>query len=297
MNWQHLVYFDKVAKYEHLTKAAEELFMTSSALSRAMSSLEEELGISLFERSSRKIKLTQYGKVFHNYVHQAITSVNTGTSVVQRLADIKNGTINVSSIFSVGASYIPSLVRQFHEKHEGIQIELAQKTTQQILHDITDGVTDIGFCGEFDNDEEYPLINKEFIYYEEVVLIVPNSHALATKKEVSFEDIKDETFIGYNNSTGIVHTIYNEIASKGYPDFRFKTAFKSNEDSNVVGLVREGLGIAFLVNIPTLHMGGVTMLKLSDLFFMRAIYMVWKKNAYLTPPANLFRKFALSRVT
>jgi DNA-binding transcriptional LysR family regulator len=191
---------------------------------------------------------------------------------------------------------VPDLIRTFHEKNKDINIELTQKTTQHILHDVLDGITDIGFCGEFKDDDEFSLISKEPIYNEEMILIVPDSHPLAQREQVSFEDIKDETFIGYNNSTGIVHTIYNGIAKKGYPDFKFKTAFKSNEGNNVTGLVRANLGIAFVVNNPSIYTGGVTVLKLSDLYFIRTIYMVWKKDIYLSPAAKAFRSFVLSNI-
>ena len=83
---------------------------------------------------------------------------------------------------------------------------------------------------------------------------------------------------------------------KGYPDFKFKIAFKSNEDNNVIGLVRAGLGIAFVVNNPSIYTGGVTVLKLSDLYFIRTIYMVWKKDIFLSPAAKTFRSFVISNI-
>ena len=123
------------------------------------------------------------------------------------------------------------------------------------------------------------------------MLIVPESHRLAAKDSFTFDDIQDEVFIGYNNSCGIVNTIYDAIAQKGYPDFRFKTILESNEDNNVTNLVRKGLGIAFVVNNPSLYSGGIKQLQISDLYFFRTIYMVWKQDTYLSPAVNKFRDY------
>ena len=123
------------------------------------------------------------------------------------------------------------------------------------------------------------------------MLIVPESHRLAAKDSVTFDDIQDEVFIGYNNSCGIVKTIYDAIAQKGYTDFRFKTILESNEDNNVTNLVRKGLGIAFVVNNPSLYSGGIKQLQISDLYFFQTIYMVWKQDTYLSPAVNKFRDY------
>jgi len=293
MNLQNLSYFAKVAKYEHIAKASEELYITPSALSRAINNLEDEIGVKLFEKDGRNIKLNQYGKLFYTYVQQALNNVEEGITHIQELTNTYTGTVRVSSIFSVGATYIPQLIKDFQKNYGTVKLELTQKTTRQILNDLVDYIEDIGFCGEFD-EEEFPTINKEFIYNENMSLIVPANHRLADKKEVVFNDIKDEVFIGYNNSTGIINTIYNEVSRIGYPNFRFKTAFKSNDDTSVAGLVRAGLGIAFIVEAYS-DGPGVVSLKLKDLHFRRSIYAVWNKKSFLTSATKLFRKFAISQ--
>lgn len=292
MNWQHLIYFEKVADYGMITKAAEELFLTPSTLSRAISSLEDEIGVVLFERQGRTIMLNRYGRCFYEYVKRATREVNNGFHVVQRMANILTGSVRVSSIFSVGSNFMPKLLAAFFENTENkeIRIELSQRTTAQILADIENNELDIAFCGEFDNQIKYSCINREPVYDEKIMLVVPEKHTLANRKSVSFEEIKDEIFIGYNNSTGIVTSIYDAIARRGYPAYRFKTVLETNEDNNATNLVKEGFGIAFVVDNPSIYTGGVKVLELSDLNFFRTIYMVWKKDSYLSPAANRFRE-------
>lgn len=291
MNWQHLMYFKKIAECNVLTKAAAELYLTPSTLSRAMTNLEDEIGINLFDKSGRNIVLNRYGRIFYEYVRRATMEIDNGLNIVQGMADIKYGNVRVSSIFSVGTNFIPDLLSQFYKNPDNkqIHIELSQLTTAQILDDIQNDDLDIAFCGEFDNLKKYPDVNREALYDEKIMLIVPENHPLSNRKSVSFYDIKDEIFIGYNNSTGIVNSIYDAVSRRGYPNFHFKTILDSNEDNNITNLVKKGLGIAFVVDNPSIYTGGIKVLEISDLNFMRTIYMVWKKDTYLSPAVNKFR--------
>lgn len=291
MNWQHLMYFKKVAECGVLTKAAEDLHLTPSTLSRAINNLEEELEVELIDRQGRSIILNKYGIIFYEYVKRASQEMKNGINVIQSMANVSSGNIRVSSIFSVGTYFIPKLLSEFYKNPENrnIHIELSQLTTQQILTDIIVNKLDIAFCGEFDCRKKYSNINREAIYDEKIMLIVPENHRLAAFAHVSFKDIVDEIFIGYNNNTGIITTIYDAVARRGYPSFRFKTIFNTNEDNNATSLVKEGLGIAFVVDNPSLYAGGIKVMDVSDLSFFRTIYMVWKRDSYLSPAINKLR--------
>ena len=293
MNWQHLTYFKQIAESGQLTKAAEELHISPSALSHSITALESEIGVTLFDKQGRTLSPNRFGRVFYNYVKNANNEITSGINTIQAMSNIASGCVRVSSIFSVGTTFIPDLLSSFYSQsnNKDIRIELSQRTTSQILTDIVNGNLDIAFCGEFDRKNQFPNINREPLYNEEMMLIVPESHRLAAKDSVTFDDIQDEVFIGYNNSCGIVNTIYDAIAQKGYPDFRFKTILESNEDNNVTNLVRKGLGIAFVVNNPSLYSGGIKQLQISDLYFFRTIYMVWKQDTYLSPAVNKFRDY------
>lgn len=199
--------------------------------------------------------------------------------------------MRVSSIFSVGTNFIPKLLTAFYSNEENsrIRIKLSQRTTTQILADIENGDLDIAFCGEFDNQKKYAGMNREPIYDEKIMLIVPAGHPLSKRNSVAFDEIKDETFIGYNNSTGIISSIYDAIKRRGYPSYRMKTVLETNEDNNATNLVKEGFGIAFVVDNPSIYTGGVKTLDVTDLNFFRTIYMIWKRDSYLSPATNRFR--------
>ncbi len=117
MNWQHLIYLKKIAECEHLTRASEELHISPSALSKAIASLEEEIGLVLFEKSGRNIQLNRYGKYFYDYVCKAMEEINTGVHFIQRAANVCTGSVRLCSIFSPGTNYLPE---RFHRKRSSL---------------------------------------------------------------------------------------------------------------------------------------------------------------------------------
>lgn len=293
MNWQHLIYFKKVAECEHLTRASEELFISPSALSKAIANLEEELGIVLFEKSGRNIQLNRYGKMFYNYVVKATDEIEEGIHFIQRAANVCTGDIRVSTIFSVGTNYLPELLSRFNKEHPQIHIELSQKTTRQILSELGANQLDLGFCSEFNHSEEYPSICRDLLYAEEIFLAVPAGHPLSDRTEVCFDDIRDETFISYNHATGIASTINKAIEKIAGPDFHLKTSFLINDPYTITHMVAKGLGLGFVVENSSLYTANIKLLKVTDLNFFHPIYMVWKDNVYMSPAANALREYAL----
>ncbi|MCR1918343.1 LysR family transcriptional regulator [Frisingicoccus caecimuris] len=293
MNWQHLIYFKKVAECEHLTRASEELFISTSALSKAIANLEEELGIVLFEKSGRNIQLNRYGKMFYNYVVKATGEIEEGIHFIQRAANVYTRNIHVSTIFSVGTNYLPELLSRFNKEYPQIHIELSQKTTRQILSELSANQLDLGFCSEFNQAEEYPFINRDLLYAEEIFLAIPAEHPLADRTEVCFEDIHDETFISYNHATGIASTISKAIEKTAGPDFHLKTVFSVNDPYTITHMVAKGLGLGFVIENSSLYTANIKLLKVTDLNFFHPIYMVWKDNVYMSPAANALRKYAL----
>lgn len=293
MNWQHLIYFKKAAEYEHLTRAAEELSISPSALSKAIASLEDELGLVLFEKNGRNIQLNNHGKSFYTYVSKAMQEIDEGIHFIQKSTSIYTGTIRLCSIMSPGSNYLPELLYEFTKAYPLANIELSQNMTHHILTSLNNNQLDLGICSEFLQENEYSGIERELLYREEIFLAVPYTHPLSSKDTVSFDDFRNETFIGYTNNTGIASTIHEAILKKTGLDFQLKTKMCANESNTITHMVSKGLGLAFVVENPSLYTTRVKLLKVTDLDFYHSIFLVWKKDAYMSPAVHAFKDFAL----
>lgn len=294
MNWQHLMYFLSLAKWLNYRKASEELFVDVSTISKAITGLEEALGVTLFQKDGRTLQLTKYGKIFLDHVNNANTDIQEGIQIIESLCNTFGGTINIASMYTLVSYYLPEVLNILKANYSDLDINLFQNPTRQIIRDVLNQEVDLGLCGEFNFEAYADKLNWEWLLNEEIVLVVPETHPLASQATVSVNDILDEVFIGYNDLTGIHLNIDAALANKFEKDIQLNYMLKVNEESSAIGLVRSGLGIAFLPLTPYLNLTGVKVIDLADFYVVRNIYLIWNKLVPLTKGARLIRDTILS---
>ncbi|AVF28115.1 HTH-type transcriptional regulator GltC [Paenibacillus larvae subsp. larvae] len=129
MELLQLKYFQKVAKIQHMTKAAQELHIAQSSLSRTISRLEEDLGVSLFERKGRQIHLNMFGQRFLNRVERIFTELEEGTEEIAELQGIENKRVVVGATIT---RLLPDLFKEFLTVHPDVKFQLFQFSTTEI---------------------------------------------------------------------------------------------------------------------------------------------------------------------
>jgi len=290
MNWQQLEYFKVIAETQNFTTAANLLLVTQPALSKAISKLEEELQVPLFEKSGRNIKLTRFGSMFLKHAEAAINEINEGIKELQNTMNPMTGTVSISSLYTIGTHFIPAMISDFLKENPNIKFEFGMDSTINILEGLKDGKFDLGFYDEFENIEMYEKIESVPIKNDELVVIVPKNHKLADKSEVMLKDLKDETFAFFSE----------RIANKMCSVFRKagiipKTIIQPNESSMVVtGFVGAGLGISIVPDTPNLITNELSVLRIKEPHCYRTIHMGWLKNGYINPSAKIFKDFVVA---
>ena len=183
MNLYHLRYFSTLAHIEHYTKAADILAITQPSLSYAISTLEEELGVKLFEKNGRNVTLTKYGKVFLHDVEEVLNRLDSSVNSL-KLAGKGEGCIDVVFLRTLGIDFLPKIMRGFLEENPNKKIDFNLYCDKVLTADILNGLKekkyDLGFCSKIDNE---PLIEFIPVARQELVVIVPLNHPLAAKDE------------------------------------------------------------------------------------------------------------------
>ena len=116
MNLSQLYSFKKLAELQHYTRAAKELYIAQPTLSDAISSLEKELGVALFCRDGRSVRLTSNGSEFYRYVSDSLRSLDDGIDAMNRRKEQLGGTINLGATFTVQDDYLPTLLKAYRER-------------------------------------------------------------------------------------------------------------------------------------------------------------------------------------
>ncbi|WP_232699536.1 LysR family transcriptional regulator [Brevibacillus daliensis] len=282
MEWQQITYFRMVAKQEHITRSAEMLDVSQSALSRSISRLEEELGTPLFERKGRNIVLNQYGKLFLERVERALTEMEEAKREIQDLIHPDRGTISIAFLHSLGISYVPELISSFRTKYPDVTYHLHQAATDKIVEYIQDGMIDIAF---FAQQEPLEKVHWEPLVTEELFLIVSKEHPLAKRREIQLKEIENEPFISLKKGYGL-RTIADSLCNEA--GFKPQIMFEGEEIATVAGLVAAKLGVGLVPNAYVLDKSNVSLLRVTHPICERTIGLAWRSDRYLSPVAKRF---------
>ena len=288
MDITQLHYFIVAAEQEHMTRASEILALSQSALSRSITSLENELGVPLFDRKNRKIYLNRYGKIFLEDAKRIVHQVEVSKANLSHLVHPDIGNISLSFVHSLGLNYIPSLLKAFQLSNPGHTITLNENKAPLIVKDLLTNETDLGFATQYQSfsDLEYTPIFKE-----KIVLIASSQHRFSDMQPIQMEEIEDESFIHYNADTEL-RKLIDSTFSKHHLDVH--VAYDGLEINSILGLVTSNMGIALVPESVIQNIQGIKIIPISDFDIDRTIYLIHKKEGYISKAVLYFKDFILS---
>ena len=288
MNLLHLRYFVELAGQEHFTRAAEKLCITQPTLSHAIGQLEQELGVPLFERQGRNVRLTHYGEQFLAYTQQALSGLDRGIDMLQRVGR-GEGTIRLGFLRTLGVDYIPKLAASFLKENPGKNIQFAfhSGVTGQLLKGLSDRKYDLVFASRPSEELGFTSVP---VNRQNLVLIVPRNHPLAAKYTIDLAETLPYPQVGFTEGSGlrdVVTRLYAQIGAQP------TIAYETEEDQVVAGLVAQGFGIAVVPYMEMLLRLDVKILQIVNPSWERNFYMVSDDRVFQAPVVQTFRQFVL----
>jgi LysR family transcriptional activator of glutamate synthase operon len=195
MELRQIEYFIEVAKREHMTEAAAALHVAQSAVSRQIFNLESELGVSLFFREGRKIKLTPIGKTFLDYMQQVVDVIDQAKRGLAESLDPEKGTVRIGFPSSLAANVLPNVISAFRSKYPDVRFKLKQGAYGYLIDSVIKGDVSMALVGPTPpNDQK----SKGYIFFtEELVALVSENHPLAQKKSLKLSELQNDPFILY----------------------------------------------------------------------------------------------------
>ncbi|WP_338699829.1 LysR family transcriptional regulator [Streptomyces sp. Q6] len=283
-----LAYFAAVARTEHVTRAAQELQVPQSTLSRAMVRLEHDLGVDLFARHGRTVSLTPAGRTFLTSVERALGEVAKAAESVRADADPESGKVAFGFLHTMGTETVPGLIRAFRADHPRIRFSLVQNYGEAMLERLRAGELDLCLTSPV---PDAPDLVARRLDEQRLRLVVPEDHRLAARKRIRLAETADEVFVTLEPGYGLRRITDDLCAEAG---FRPRIAFEGEEAETLRGLVAAGLGVALLPP-PAVPRPGVVELAVTGQRAVREIGVAWLDGHPDTPPVAAFKKFLLSR--
>lgn len=234
MNLTGLRYFVSVASFGSITKAAQNAYVSESAVSKTIKQLEQEIGTPLFDRQGRTIRLNQQGKIFYSYVSDSLKLLDQGINAVQN--NKQKETEHINALFTVGSPLIPRIVLRLQNLLPNVSLNISQKTT--FAQDLK-RFDFIISSKKIDNFTAIPLLKEE-------LLIGWRKNYLKSQALFKPKELEQYTFVGESAQTELQETVDQFIKQH---NLKLNFKYQSDEPATVRQMIVAGLGIGFIPQV------------------------------------------------
>lgn len=290
MNYNHLFYFRTLAEHENYRKAAQELHITQPSLSNAIHNLEADLGVQLFEKKGRGIKLTVQGMRYLEYVNRAVHELNEGELMLSYDSAAFDLFLRLGYILPVAYDCVPAWLSGFQKKcRKNVFFSCINDTSAALVQELLNGNADLIMCSQISD----PRVEFTPLFSRDLILLTPANHRLANKTGVDINDLEGESFIAHNRNTAFHH-----IMAETYlrDSLHVRVIGEADEDRAILGMVKAGMGVAVTVESPEIHGTGFCAIPVRRTSFKGTICIGRRANEQLPPAAEEFYQYVLSSV-
>lgn len=245
MTLTQLSYMIAVAEAGNFTVAAEKVFVTQPTLSMQIQKLEDELGVQIFNRTKKPIRLTNVGEQILKQARNILAEAKRMDDIVAQEKGFIGGEFKLGILPTVMPTLLPMFLNTFINKHPKINLKIQELNTDSIINQLKEGKIDAGIAAtplKYDNIEERPL------YYEPFVGYIPEQHRLNKVEQLMQEDLQDENILVLEEG----HCFRNQALS--FCSLKKNNAFdlKSGSFETLINLSNEGLGMTLVPYLNTL---------------------------------------------
>lgn len=279
--------FLAVAQTGSFTLAAERLFITQSALSSLIRELESTLGLRLFDRSTRRLRLSVVGQELHPQIEKILQDLDGVVSEAGNLKALQRGKVRIAVPQLLACTLLPEVMADFKHQHPGVQLRLIDCPVESVMARVFSGEVDIGLGPEREANSD---IEASELFTLPFMVVVPPDHALAQQSQVRWQDIVGQPLITLQGQfTELLVSDVGEAARELQQDSFMQVTFMTT----ALALVRAGLGITLCMPYARMlvEQNGLVMRPLVEPMVERSFWVFTRKGRTLAPAAEEFLAF------
>lgn len=245
MDINYLKEFVVLAEIGNYMKAADALFISQSSLSKHIKALEKEVGLSLFERSTRKIQLTPYGETLLPYARKIINLQYQYTVALMNQAGIEPSSLSIGSVPSVAPYGITDKIIQFQAENKKLAVQLYEEESDQLLQMLRQNRFELAFIR--DRNESSNEFAKIPFAEDTLAAVMRPNHPLANRASVSLRELKNEYFLFLPPHSLMYNLCMDECHKCGFTP---RVVYSGRRAETILDLVTKGMGTALLMRKP-----------------------------------------------
>lgn len=284
MDIRELEYFVTVSELKNFTTAAKRLHISQPAISKSIHKLEEELGFLLLDRTQKRISLTEEGIVFLTLAQDILARILNAQNTMMAYKNLTRGTFRIAVPPLLGAYVFPHLFAAFKHKYASLEMLVMEDGSSAAIAMVQEEKVHVGLVIL---PSDLTDLHSHLITSQEIVVCLPTDHPLSTEPFLTFDHLKDQPIILYNEGFVLRAIILNEYAKFGSIP---KVALSTNQFQTIKALVANGVGISFLPVNSIKEAQRMTKISLSPPLFLD-MGLIWKPNKTLPLACKAFINF------
>jgi len=279
--------FAVVATEGNITRAARRLSTSQPAVSKQLSELEEALGVALFHRLPRGVRLTEAGTILAHHASRIFAAESAAESELAELTGLARGRLSVGASTTIGSYLIPSVFSAFHREHPEVKLELEIANTSVIQAMVLDDRIDLGLHEGIVAREQ---LVAEVVHYDEMVAIAAPGHPLTERASLVTRDLEEFPFISRERGSGTREVIEAALAAG---EVELEPVMTLGSTEAIKNVVASGAGLAIVSRLAVeieLSTGRLVALPVEDLRIRRALHMVRLGGKRESPAVEAFTR-------
>jgi len=288
---RQLQVFVAVAEALHFTRAADSLQLSQSSVSTQIKELESILGLRLFDRHTRMLRLTQPGSEILPLARKAVADIESMIGSSAQLKTLGRGRVSMAVASVQAALVMPRLIREFCIANPGVKVVLHDVAQDEVLEMVRAGEVDFGLGTASGSRHD---LGSRTLWSEAFVAVLPADHPMARKRELTWRDLKDVPIIGPRPDNPVREQLDFSLAREGIALTRL---YEVSLPLTIVGMVEGGLGIG----VMTISMSrviralGLTIKEITRPVIKREVALVFHPDRSLSPAAQTFRDLLVKK--
>ncbi|MFC4024395.1 LysR family transcriptional regulator [Oceanobacillus longus] len=292
METRQIQYFMEVAKREHVTEAADAMHVAQSSVSRQIFNLEDELGVALFIREGRSVKLTPIGRIFFERMKQVTNLMEQAKREVKEYLNPEKGTVRIAFPISMAAHTLPSIIYAFRTRYPEAKFQMSNALYDDLIDGVVKGEFNLAMIAPMPNKDKEKKIKGTTLFSENIVALLPLHHPLANKASIMLQDLNHDSFVVLPEGFIFREQVVDACKQAGFTP---QIAFEGKDIDALKGLVSAGLGVALMPEMTLVDNTprSTVVIPLTDARLMRTVGVIYPTQRKLLPTEELFYDFLL----
>ncbi|WP_295720617.1 LysR substrate-binding domain-containing protein [Mucilaginibacter sp.] len=282
MELRQLQYFVKAAETMNFTEAAAAVFITQSTLSQQIKQLEDELGMLLFDRIGRHVRITEAGHIFLTHATKILNDVQKGKQAITELNNAATGELNLGVSYAFTSLLLPALA-PFSNKYPGIKIFITYGSPEELEKKLR--LAELDMILAFHNQSDDEDLEMQVLFSSSIVMVVAKDNPLAKLEKISLEELAQQELIlpgkGFSSREFINGLFYK---GKIAPNIRIEL----NDMHSLLSLIQNGHWATVLNEKALIGWDKVVAVPIAAKGIKRQSYILWQKGVYRKKAAILF---------